>query len=97
MGIELPFHVPFLLMYHLQQLFTEQEINNNIINISNDHNGYHRSTVGTPSLTIDIVTTDINGIYTCYAINAAGTGLCNPTTLAKSGVGHVNSQVTPQR
>ena len=49
--------------------------NNNIININNGDNGYHRSTVGTPSITIDIATTYINDVYTCYAINALGTSL----------------------
>jgi len=41
--------------------------------------------IGTPSLTIDIATTGSNGDYTCYAINAVGTSLSNPTTLTING------------
>ena len=59
--------------------------NNIIININNGDSGYQGSTAGSPSLTINFVTTGSNGVYTCFATNTIGTGSSNPTTLTITG------------
>ena len=59
--------------------------NNNIININSGDSGYQGSTPGSPSLTINFATTGSNGVYTCFATNAVGTGTSNPTTLTITG------------
>ncbi|CAG2194008.1 unnamed protein product [Mytilus edulis] len=67
------------------QVYWQRSSNNQILRIDNGDQGYQGSTTSTPSLTINFVTTDNAGVYTCFATNAVGTGTSNQGTVILTG------------
>lgn len=68
-----------------------QYINNGVITlIESGNKGIAGSTIITPSLTIEMVTTSESGLYTCFATNDAGTAKSKPIQVIVNGGVYLN-------
>lgn len=65
----------------ISRVYWQRFINNATTVLSSDSTGYTGSTIEDPSLTILSAKETMSGEYTCFAINAVGTGSSFPTTL----------------
>ncbi|XP_071150580.1 hemicentin-1-like [Mytilus edulis] len=70
--------------YHFN-VYWQKLSNGTITNITSDIPGVHGATMTQPSLTIFRVTLEASGQYTCFAVNIAGTGKSEPTTVTVIG------------